>query len=416
MSAPTYAGLLRSNVDFRRLWLGVVVSFFGDWFTTIALYAVAQELSTATQAISAVLIAKTLPIFAVSPLAGPLVDRFDRRTILLVTDVARSVLTLGLVVAYWAGSLPAVLGVLVLRVAFSGVFIPARTAVIPQITNTRELPVAMALSGGTWSVMLALGAATGGAVTAWVGITGALLIDSVTFLVSAAFLWGLPSLPPQSSGDESAHATFADGLRFLRGRVLLPVLLLCKSGLALASATLVTLPLYGNGLYVATASAAWVGVLYAARGLGALVGSVGVRKVVGDQSAVLGLCMIPGFLWTGAWLVGSSMAPTIGWASLCYGAAAVGNGTVWVFSGIIAQRTIPQGFRGRLFALEFGVMTLVSASSSWLAGLAMDEAGFTPQQVNLAAGGLMVLPALIWSIALWWEPLTRAEPPVQAAA
>jgi len=401
--------LLRSNANFRRLWAGVVVSFFGDWFTTIALYTMAQELSDATRAVAAVLIAKTLPIFLVSPIAGPIIDRFDRRTIMLVTDVARSVLTLGLIVGYWAGSLPAVLAVLVVRVGFSGVFIPARTAVVPQVTTPAELPVAMALSGGTWSVMLAAGAAAGGLVTAWLGITGALVIDSLTFLLSAAFLWRLPALPPREAGDTAPKATFLEGVQYVRRRPLLASLLLCKSGLALATATLVTLPLYGNGLYAATASAAWVGMLYASRGVGALVGSVAIRKVSGDRSRVLAALIVPAFLWAGAWLAASSFAPTVWWAALAYGVAAIGNGTVWVFSGIIAQRMVPQSYRGRLFSLEFGVMTLVSALSSWAAGAAMDDYGLTPQQVNLGTAALLLIPAVAWGAAQLRNPIPQPD-------
>jgi MFS family permease len=152
---PGYVGLLVQNADFRRLWLGQVVSFFGDWFKMIALYTMVQEITDSTLAISGVMVGAMLPVFLVIPIAGPIVDRFDRRKVMLVTDVARSVLALGLLAAHWLESLTLLYGVLSAMVAFSGVFIPARTAIIPQVTSKEELPVAMALSGGTWSVMLA---------------------------------------------------------------------------------------------------------------------------------------------------------------------------------------------------------------------------------------------------------------------
>lgn len=404
MTAPSYWNLLKGNVDFRRLWAAVVISFFGDWFTTIALYAMAQELSDSSQAIAVVLIAKSLPVFLVSPLVGPLIDQFDRRTLLLVSDVARSALSLAMVGAYWMGSFPLVIAFLVVRVAFAGVFIPTRTAVIPQITSPHELPVAMALSGGTWSVMLAVGAALGGLTTAWIGITGALVVDAATFLVSAVFVLQLPPLPPQERGEAAGPARLIDGLRFLRGRRLLTVLLMCKSGLSLSTASLVTLPIYGNGLYVATASAAWVGMLYASRGLGALVGSTGVRLLTRDRSTELARLMVLGYVWSAAWLASSSLAPSIGWAALAYGAATIGNGSVWVFSSILGQRLIPRGFQGRLFALEFGLLTLVSSSSSWIGGYLIDAWAWSPQDINVAAGVVLLLPACVWGLAQQLEP------------
>ena len=81
-----YRSLLTQNREYRRLWLAEIVSFLGDWFNTIALYTIVQEMSGSGRAIALVMVAKTLPVFLVVPLAGPIVDRFDRRTILILSD------------------------------------------------------------------------------------------------------------------------------------------------------------------------------------------------------------------------------------------------------------------------------------------------------------------------------------------
>ena len=83
---PTYRAVLAANDSFRRVWLGEVVSFLGDWFSLIALYTVVQTLTDSATAVAGVLVGKTLPIFLVTPFAGPLVDRVDRRLILLATE------------------------------------------------------------------------------------------------------------------------------------------------------------------------------------------------------------------------------------------------------------------------------------------------------------------------------------------
>lgn len=402
--APSYLGLLTGNVQYRRVWLGEVVSYCGDWFSTIALYAIVQQLTDSTQAVAMVLIGKTLPIFLIMPFAGPLIDRFDRRKLLIGTDIARAVCVLGLIAAHRLESLPLLFTVLVVLVAFSGIFIPTRTAVIPQVTVEHEMPVAMALSGGTWSVMLAFGAALGGLFTGWIGIDGALVLDALTFLLSAAFLWRLPPLPPT---DETAvprtDTRFVDALQHLRGRVYLPAVLLCKAGLALAAGALVLLPIYGNGLYP-SGGPTWIGLLYSARGLGALVGSMGMRRVLGDEPEVMQRAIVGGFLCTGVSLVLLSQAPTVGLAALGYFAAAIGNGLVWVFSGTLAQRATGANWRGRLFALEFGLMTLISSIASWSAGFADDQLGLSPRDIMAISGALMLLPAIAWSAVLLWAP------------
>jgi MFS family permease len=85
-----YRKLLVSNRGYRNLWLGNVASFAGDWFNLIALYAAVAELSDSSVAIALVMVVKTLPSFLISPIAGPLVDRLDRRRLLLAMDFIRA--------------------------------------------------------------------------------------------------------------------------------------------------------------------------------------------------------------------------------------------------------------------------------------------------------------------------------------
>ena len=401
---PGYAELLKRNVPFRRLWLGVVASFFGDWFTTIALYAIVQELSDSALAVAGVLVAKTFPIFVMTPVAGWIVDRYDRRTVLITTDVLRAVLTLGLVAAYLLRSLPLVFAVEVVRVCVAGVFIPGRSAAIPQVVSRDELAPAMALSGGTWSVMLALGAAAGGLVTELVGVLGALLVDSGTFVLSAAFLWGLPSLPPRKVGEVVEAVRVRDALDYLRRRSKLAGLLLLKTGLSMSTGAIVALPLYGNGLFAATASAGFVGLLYTGRGIGALIGSLGLRRLLGDATGTMERAIPWFYAAQGASYVLLSAAPDVVSATLIYLLAGIGTSGVWVFSSVLGQRAVPRSLRGRLFALEFGLMTLMSSSTSLLTGHAIDTWGATPRDVVLASGLVLVVPTMAWALLRWRKP------------
>lgn len=391
--ASGYWNLLSRNRSFRLLFGGVTISFFGDWFTTIALYTMVQSLSDSATAVSLVLVAKTLPIFLASPIAGPIVDRYDRRLVLLWTIGLRAVLTVALLGGWFAGSVEIILFTEVVRAAVGGVFIPCREAALPSVVGEGELAPAMALNGGAWSVMLALGAAAGGGVTAWLGVTGALVIDVFTFLLAGAVVWGLPPLPPQEPGAPKTAVRFVDGLRYLKGRFPLGVLLTMKAGQALGGAAIVSIPFYGNGLF-SLAGAGFVGLLYAARGLGAMTGSLGLRRVLGDDSAVLRRALGPLFLVQIAAFVGVSQAPSMAWSAVGFFVAGVGGAGLWVFSGIVAQRAIDGPVRGRLFALEFGGMTLVSSMSSLSAGLLMDGLGWSIRDVLLAVAVVLLVPTM----------------------
>jgi len=395
-----YGALLRTNAPYRQLWLAEVVSFLGDWFNTIALYTIVQEMSGSGRAIAAVMVAKTLPAFLVVPLAGPLVDRFDRRTVMIACDLLRAALAGGLIVAHRAGNLPGLYAVLAVMVAVSGVFLPARNSAIPQLTSPAELARANALSGATWSVMLAFGAALGGWVTQLVGTDAALALDGVTFLVSAALLFPMPRLPAPGAEADPSRRSFAAGIRYLAAHRRLIALVALKPMMAIAGGALVVLPIFGSTVFPGSGGPAWTGILYSARGLGALLGSLFLIKIFGDSSRILRRLILAAFPVGGVAYVLLGRVTSPEQAALAYFAAAIASGGVWVMSGTLIQREVDPHFLGRVFSVEFGVMTLIISVMGWLAGVAMDLASMRPADVATASGVLLIVPFLVWGAYL----------------
>ncbi|MCA9566540.1 MAG: MFS transporter [Myxococcales bacterium] len=379
------------------------MSFLGDWLTTVATMEIARQLSDSSLAVAGILVAKTLPIFLVAPWAGPLADRVDRRWLLVGTDLLRVVLVLVMTAFTIAGSFGGMLVALTIRTAVGGVFIPARTAAIPDLAAERELPVAMALNAGTWSVMLAVGAALGGVITQQLGVVGALGVDALTFLVSAAFLWFLPPLPPREEGTATPDTTFREGLRYLRGRVYLTVLLCQKGMLALSGAALVILPIYAGGAYAGYVGPLWLGVLYASRGVGSALGSMGMRKLVGDSTEHMQRALVPAYAVLVVAHLGMAFAPSFPLAAAAIALAMVGMGMIWTFSGTLAQYATERHVRGRLFSLEFGLSMLGTTVVSLVTGAALD-AGFTLRAVVCVVAAVLLAPLALWAAVLRWAP------------
>lgn len=401
-----YRQLLRDNRDYRNLWLAEVISFAGDWFNTIALYTAVGELTSSTEAMAGVFVAKMLPVFLVTPIAGPLVDRFDRKHIMIASDIARMLCALGLVAAYRLESLELLMALVVVMMCFTGVFFPAKSAVMPQIVARDGLGAANALSGGTWSATLAFGAAIGGLVTALVGVELALIVDACTFLVSMTFLLRLPSLRPDAGDREARDAKtppteetargFVAGVRYLLSRPYLAAIIGIKPLMALTGGGAAMLPVFGTRVYEGVSGAGFIGLLYTARGLGALVGSLGLRRVFGDGKRAMRGLIVPLYVTVGLSYLGLSFAPSIGWAALAYFFTTLGGGGLWVMSGTLAQLESDNAFRGRIFSLELGIHTLTLSITASAAGSLVDRAGWAVQSVTLASASLVVLPILAW--------------------
>src|SRR5512147_2092302 len=92
---PGFADLLRHNPDYRKLWLGQVVSEMGDYFNNVAVFSLAMETTGSGLVVSAVMLARAIPAVIAGPISGVLLDRFDRRRIMIASDVVRSIVALG---------------------------------------------------------------------------------------------------------------------------------------------------------------------------------------------------------------------------------------------------------------------------------------------------------------------------------
>jgi MFS family permease len=184
----SYVLLLRANRQFRHLWLATLISYAGDWFNLLASAALIGRLTQSGTAVSVLFLARYLPLFFLSPWAGVLADRFDRKRILIFADLARAVVVAAFVLVQWTGLIWLLYLLTVIQFSLSSLFQPAHAAVIPNLVSERDLVAANALDGFTWSVMLAVGALLGGIATTLLGITACFLLDAASFVLSALFI------------------------------------------------------------------------------------------------------------------------------------------------------------------------------------------------------------------------------------
>jgi MFS family permease len=404
-----YFGLLRRNRDFRYLWLGQVVSQLGDWFDTIALFTLVLKLTGSGKAVGLVLVARFLPSVVLGPLSGVLADRFDRRRIMIASDVARALVVLGFLFVRSPEQVWLVYLLTVLQLAFSAFFEPARSAALPSLVSERDLVPANALSSVTWSVMLTLGAAAGGPITDVFGTDAAFVIDSLTYLLSAVLIWRvrLPKRPPRPK----TRLTWAkalgvtdtlEGLRYVWRRPRVLALLLVKPAWGLGGGLLTLLPVFGEkvfrlSLHTAVGGAALgMSALYAARGVGTALGPVLTRRFYSETRPQMQRAIGFSFLVAGAFYVAFGREGSFALALVWLAVAHAGGSVLWVFSTVLLQSSVEDEFRGRVFAAELMLMTLAMAASNYATGEALDRFQVSPRAVAAAIGLLFLLPGLLW--------------------
>ncbi|HVF51683.1 MAG TPA: MFS transporter [Pyrinomonadaceae bacterium] len=425
-----YFELLRRNRDFRYLWLGQVVSQLGDWFDTIALYTLVLRLTGSGRAVGLVLVARFLPSVVMGPLSGVLADRFNRRTIMIVSDLLRALVVLGFLFVRRPEQLWLIYALTVLQLAFSTFFEPAKTAAIPSLVSTEELVPANAITSVTWSVMLTLGAVVGGAITGAFGTDAAFVLDSVTYLISAALIARirLPKRPPRPKAKLTlARATgltdTLEGMRYVRTRPRVLATLLVKPAWGLGGGVLTLLAVFGEKVFpLGGSSATGIGVLYAARGIGTAFGPFIARRIAGDTRGAMQTTIGVSFIVGGLFYIAFGRAGNFLYALVMLGLAHMGGSILWVFSTTLLQSTVEDRFRGRVFAAEMTLLTLAFAVSNYVTGELLDSFGWSPRAVAVATGIVFILPGIVWFITQrWWdnepdEQLPHAPPQTLTAA
>src|SRR5918997_3257297 len=203
MDSLTYAQLLRRNRSFRRLWIGQVISELGNWFNFIAVLGLVRVVSNAAPEVTTiVLIVRLVPFTVFAPLAGAFVDRWSRRTVMIVTDILRVVVALGPLLVRGPQDLWIAYLCTALLAFFGAFFEAAKNAAVPNITGERDLLAGNALMFSSRFLLLSIGAALGGWTAAKLGYQAAFIINALSFFASAYSVWLVPEQETRSQKTE----------------------------------------------------------------------------------------------------------------------------------------------------------------------------------------------------------------------
>lgn len=391
--------LVLRNREFRRLFLASVVSFAGDWFSFVAVASLVTELTGRPGAAAFVYAATVLPVFLASPIAGIVADRFDRKRVLVIADLVRVPLALSLgLAAYWSSATLAIVAVTALAVgaSFSD---PIITAATPNLVEPDELATAQSLMGAVWGSMLMIGAGIGGLVAELLGRQAAFAIDAASFLGSAWLVAGIRRPMQLASTKDQPPEGLRDAIRYLRAHPLVMRLVFAKVAPSSANGVVGLLPAFATRRFAGTNIA--TGLLFAARGLGAMVGPLLARGVVGatpGRRAVIAVCSVASLLYCAVYAA-LPFASVFAVALVLVFLAHLGGGSNWSMSTYGLQIETPDHVRGRVMALDYGLATLAIGISSIGAGLLADALGEgVATWWLMAIGGAVSVAWTLWSV------------------
>src|ERR1700681_2553095 len=183
--------LLKSNRNYRYTWSGQVVSEIGDHFNNVAVFSLALANTRSGLVVTGIMLSRAIPAVMAGPVAGVVLDRMDRKRIMIASDLIRAAVALGFILAIPRSDTWLLYLLSALLMFASPFFTSGRSAILPTIASKEELHTANSLTQTTQWMTLTIGAFLGGTTVTQFGYEWAFAFNAMSFLFSAANIMSL---------------------------------------------------------------------------------------------------------------------------------------------------------------------------------------------------------------------------------
>lgn len=405
--------LLRSNRNYRTTWMAQVVSEVGDNFNNIAVFALVMQQTHSGLAVGGVMLSRAVGILLAGPIAGVVLDRFDRRRIMVASDLVRSVIALAFLLTIHERNVGLLLFLSGLLMFASPFFTSGRTSILPRIATHDELHTANSLTQTTAWTSVAVGSFLGGAIASWFGFHVAFVFNALSFLFSALFIGRLRS--PDRNGftanrdDVEPHERhplrdYVDGLRYMRSVPLLFALALVGVGWATGGgAAQILFSLFGEVVF--KRGAAGIGEVWGCAGIGLILGGILAntwgRKLSFERYKWL---VVICFTVHGGSYILFSLSPSYALALVFIGLSRLSIAVSNVLNMTQVLRHTPDAYRGRVTStMESMVWATMMLSLSVASFFSQSH---SPREIGVVAGAFSSMTAVFWG----WAQFTGRLP------
>jgi MFS family permease len=411
-----FLNLLARNSNYRFTWSGQVVSEIGDHFNNVAVFSLALANTGSGMVVTGVMLSRAIPAILAGPLAGVLLDRVDRKRIMIASDLIRFVIALGFILATPSHNSWLLYPLSALLMFASPFFTSGRSSILPAIASKDELHTANSLTQTTQWTTLTIGAFLGGATVTQFGYKWAFAFNSLSFLFSALCISRL-RVPGGSFRAKREDLTenevvrpwreYTQGLRYMRSSPLIFGIVLVAAGWASGGgAAQILFSLFGELVF--HRGPLGIGYLWGSAGAGLLIGGafahwLGKRISFEGYKRAISICyVIHGF----SYIVFSQMQSfALAIAFLALSRAAVAVSSVMNFSQLL--RHVSDEYRGRVFATMETLSWSVMMLSMMGAGIASQS--YSPRTIGAVSGALSSTTAFFWLWANWTGRLPEPD-------
>ncbi len=399
--------LLRGNRNYRFTWSGQIVSEIGDHYNNVAVFSLALANTGSGLVVAGILISRAICAVLAGPIAGVLLDRMDRKRIMIISDLVRAVIAILFILGIPQGRtwlLYVLSGALMFASPF---FSSGRASILPTIATKHELHSANSLTQLTQWTTLTIGSFLGGTSVMQFGYRWAFLFNALSFLFSAwCISWlyvdnGFRAARSDVSGDKVVRPwhEYTEGLRYMRSSPLILGIGLVAVGWATGGgAAQILFSVFGEVVF--HRGPAGIGIIWGCAGIGLILGALVAHRIgktisFENYKRMVSIC----YVVHGGSYVLFSQAQTFGWALFFIGLSRAAVAVSSVLNVTQQLRHVSDEFRGRVFATVESWNWMTMMLSMAVAGLASSHV--SPRVIGAWAGVFSSSTAIFWAWANW---------------
>ena len=407
-----FTELLRGNRNYRFTWTGQVVSEVGDHYNNVAVFALALANTGSGLVVAGILISRAICAVIAGPIAGVLLDRMDRKRIMIISDLVRASIAIAFIFGIPQGR-TSLLYVLSGALMFASPFFSSgRASILPTIATRHELHSANSLTQLTQWTTLTLGSFLGGTSVSQFGYKLAFLFNAFSFLFSA---WCISRLHVES-GFRAQRSDmvvlrpwreYTEGLRYMKSSPLILGIGLVAVGWATGGgAAQILFSVFGEVVFHRGATG--IGIIWGSAGIGLIIGALVAHRIGRTISFenYKRLISISYVIHGGSYVL-FSQAKTFGWALFFIGLSRAAVAVSSVLNVTQQLRHVSDEFRGRVFATIESWNWMTMMLSMAVAGLASTHV--SPRIIGAWAGVFSSSTAVFWAWANWTGRLPEPE-------
>jgi MFS family permease len=400
--------LLQNNPNYRYTWTGQVVSEIGDHFNNVAVFSLALANTRSGLVVTGIMLSRAIPAMLAGPIAGVLLDRLDRKRIMIASDLVRAVVAIGFILAIPRQETWLLYLLSALLMFASPFFTSGRSAILPTIASKEELHTANSLTQTTQWMTLTIGAFLGGTSIMQFGYRWAFAFNALSFLFSAACVSRLRVRAGGFRAERTALTEdkvvrpwheYTEGLRYMRASpLILGIALLAVGWASGGGAAQILFSLFGELVF--NRGPAGIGFLWAAAGVGLMAGGtfahwLGKRISFNAYKRTISICYV---IHGGSYVIFSQMRGfEMALLFLAISRAAIAVSSVLNMSQLL--RHVSDEFRGRVFATMETMQWSTMLFSMSGAGVASQS--WSPRTIGAVSGLVSSSTAFFWLWANW---------------